>query len=102
VPKFSSFKMAVPPPLHPGVVGPYPVHGTWLPSRLPLGGNRDVFKFVWVITGGPWYPGYRTPTVAHEPSVERVVRVVHSLGGRSGTLMSLQVLLRDSMVRPWG
>jgi hypothetical protein len=29
----------VAPPLQLGVVGPYPVHGTWFPSHLSLEGN---------------------------------------------------------------
>jgi hypothetical protein len=29
---------SVPPPLQPGVVGPYPVEGVWFTSRLPLEG----------------------------------------------------------------
>jgi hypothetical protein len=43
-----------------------------------------------------------TPAVAPEPSVERVAEVIHSMGGRIGTHMSLLVLPQDSVVRPWG
>jgi hypothetical protein len=46
-------------------------------------------------------PGYKTPTVALRPSVERVVGVVHSTGGRIGSDMSLRVPLQDSVVRLW-
>jgi hypothetical protein len=56
----------------------------------------------WTVTSGLWYPGYKTPTVAPEPSVEWVVGAVHSMGGRIGTHMSLRVPPRDSVVRARG
>jgi hypothetical protein len=87
----------VAPPLQPGVVGAYPVYGTWFPSRLLLEGTRPYLDF-FAITGSPWY---KTPTVAPEPSVEQVVGAVHSMGGRIGTRMSLWVSPWDSLVRPY-
>jgi hypothetical protein len=59
-------------------------------------------QICWAITSGSQYLGYKTPTVAIEPSVEHVAEVVHLMGGRIGTHMSLQVPPWDSMVRPWG
>jgi hypothetical protein len=56
----------------------------------------------WAVICGPWYHGYRTPIVAPEPFVERVVGAIHSTGGRIGTHMLLRVPLRDSVVRPCG
>jgi hypothetical protein len=35
----------VAPPLQPGVVGPYPVHGVWFSSRLPLEGTNRIQNF---------------------------------------------------------
>jgi hypothetical protein len=58
------------------------------------GGNRSYLD-LWVITGDPRYSGYKTPTVAPEPSVERVARAVHSIRGRIGTHMILRVSLWD-------
>jgi hypothetical protein len=64
-------------------------------------GNRAVSRFFGAVTSNPWYPGYKTSIVAPEPFVERVAGDVHSIGGRIGTHMSLQVLSRDLVVRPW-
>jgi hypothetical protein len=50
----------------------------------------------------PLYPGYNTTIVAPEPSVERVVGAIHSIGGRIGTLLPLWVPTWDYKVRPWG
>jgi hypothetical protein len=50
--------------------------------------NRSYPEF-WIITGDPWYSGYFTPTVAPEPSVERVARAGLSTVGRIGTYMLL-------------
>jgi hypothetical protein len=47
---------------------------------------------IWAVTGDPRYSGYKTPIVAFEPSVEQVVGAIHSMGGRIGTHMLLQVL----------
>jgi hypothetical protein len=58
-----------------------------------------VSRFVWAIIDDPWY---RTPTVAHKPSVERVAGAVHSMRGRIGIHMLLRVPPRDSVVRLWG
>jgi hypothetical protein len=51
-----------------------------------------VYLDFWAITGDP---GYKTLTVASEPSVEQVVRAVHSTGGTIGTHMILWVPPRD-------
>jgi hypothetical protein len=37
MPRFSSFKLVVP-PLQPGLVGPNPIWGMWFPNDLPLEG----------------------------------------------------------------
>jgi hypothetical protein len=97
----SSFFRLVVSPLQSGVVGPYPVRGMWFPSLLPLE-RTGLYPVFWVITGGLWYPGYKTQTVGPEPSVKRVAVVVHSTEGRIVTHMSLWVPPRDSVVRPWG
>jgi hypothetical protein len=60
-----------------------------------------VFRF-WIVTGDPWYPGYKTLIVAPEPFVERVTGAVHSTGGRIGTHMVLWVPSWDSVIGPWG
>jgi hypothetical protein len=70
-----------------------------LPQPIATGVNMIVSKFVWVITDGPQYPRYRTPIVAPEPSVEWVVRAVHSTGGRISTHMLLWAPQRDSVLR---
>jgi hypothetical protein len=67
-------------------------------QSFAAGGNRSYLEF-WVITGDPWYRGYWTPTVAPEPSIERVDEVGHSTVGRIGTHMLLCVPSRDSVVR---
>jgi hypothetical protein len=59
-------------------------------------------QIFWVVIGGPWYLRYKTPIVAPEPSVERVVRVIRSTGGKIGTHMSLRVPPWVSEVGPWG
>jgi hypothetical protein len=79
------------------VVGSYPVRDAWFPSRVPLEGI--VVSRFWAVIGDPWYPGYKTPTVAPEPSVEWVAGAVHSMGGRIGTHMLQWVPPRDSVVR---
>jgi hypothetical protein len=43
----------------------------------------------WAVTGVPRYPGYKTPKVAPEPFVERMARVIRSMGGRISTHMLL-------------
>jgi hypothetical protein len=55
----------------------------------------------WAVTGDPWYPGYKTLIVAPLPSVERVARVVRSMGGRIGNHKLLLELSHDSVVRTW-
>jgi hypothetical protein len=56
----------------------------------------------WAVISNPRYPRYKTPTVAPEPSIERVTRAVHLTEGRIGTHMLLWVPSRESVVRPWG
>jgi hypothetical protein len=80
-------------------VGPYLIRGIWFPIRLPLEGRIQI---CWPIADDPWYRGYKTQTVAHDPSVEWVVRAVHSMGGKIGTHISLWVPSQNSVVRPWG
>jgi hypothetical protein len=63
-----------------------------VPQSFTAGGNRLYPEF-YVITSDPWYPGYFTMTVAHEPSVERVVGAGHSMVGRIGSHMILWALL---------
>jgi hypothetical protein len=58
-------------PLRLGEVGPYPIWGVWFPSCFLLEGTCH------------------TPTVAPEPSVERVAGAGHSMVGRIGTHMLL-------------
>jgi hypothetical protein len=70
-------------------------------QSFTTGGNQSYPDF-WAITGDLWYPGYKTPTVASNPFIERVAGVIHSIGGRIDTHTLLQVPLQDSMVRPWG
>jgi hypothetical protein len=41
----------------------------------------------WAIIRGPWYPRYKTPTVAPERSVRRVAGAGRLLDGRIGTHM---------------
>jgi hypothetical protein len=45
------------------------------------------------------YLGYITPTVAPEPSVERVAGAEHSMVGETGTHMVLWAILWDLAVR---
>jgi hypothetical protein len=68
-----------------------------VPQSFATSGDWPYLDF-WAITGDPRYPGYKTPTVALEPSVERVVEVIHLMGGRIGTHMILRVPQRNSEV----
>jgi hypothetical protein len=70
------------------VVGPFLGMGCMVLQLFVAGGNRSYPKF-WAVTGGPWYLGYITPTVAPEPFVERVAGAGHSTVGRIGTHMVL-------------
>jgi hypothetical protein len=45
VPGSSPFQLVVP-PLQPGLVGPYPVWGTWFSSHLPLEGTVQYPDFL--------------------------------------------------------
>jgi hypothetical protein len=56
---------------------------------------------LWVITSDPRYPGHKTLTIAFEPSVDRVARVVHSMRGSIGTHMVLNVPSWDLVVKSW-
>jgi hypothetical protein len=42
------------------VVGSYLVQGAWFPSHFAAGRNRSYPNY-WVVTGDPWYLGYKTP-----------------------------------------
>jgi hypothetical protein len=46
-----------------------------VPQPLAAGVNRPYLES-WVVIGGPRFPGYKTPTVVHEPFVERAVKIV--------------------------
>jgi hypothetical protein len=63
-------------------------------------GNR-LYPYLRATTGAPWYPGYKTLTVAPEHFVEWADEVAYSIGGIIGTLMLLRVPSWDSVVRPW-
>jgi hypothetical protein len=52
----------------------------------------------WVVTGNPQYPGYKTPTVAPEPSIKWVAGAGRLMDGRIGTHMILRGLPWDSEV----
>jgi hypothetical protein len=60
--------------------------GCIIPESFAAGENRSYPEFR-VVTGGPRYPGYFTPTEAPEPSVEQAVKDVLSTGGRIGAYM---------------
>jgi hypothetical protein len=79
------------------VVGPYLVRGVWFPNHFAARGNRS-YPDYWEVTGDLRYPGYKTPTVAPEPFVERVAGAGRSKGCRIGTHMILQGVPRDSEV----
>jgi hypothetical protein len=51
----------VAPPLQAGVVESFTGLGCMVLQPYTMGGNRLYPEF-WVVTGGPWYPGYITPT----------------------------------------
>jgi hypothetical protein len=91
----------VAPPLQPEVVGSFPGTTCTVPQPFAAGGNRSYPKF-WGITSGPWYSGYITPTVALEPSVERVAGAGHPMVGGTYTHMVLWALPLDSTERLWG
>jgi hypothetical protein len=93
--------MSVAPLVQPGVVGPSLGMGCMAPQPFATGGNRSYLE-LWAVTGVPWYPGYNTPIVAHELSVELVVRAGHLMVGRIGTHMILWALPWDSAMRLWG
>jgi hypothetical protein len=93
---FSSFKL-VGPPLQPAVVGPYEVHGSWLPSHLPLEGTRlypDLLDHNWQ----PMVPGVQDPDSSRRAFRRVSGWVVHSMGGRISTHILLWALPRDSVV----
>jgi hypothetical protein len=68
-----------------------------VPQLFTAGGNRSYLEF-WIVIGDLRYLRYKTPTVAPEPSVGRVARVVHSMRDIIGTHMILRVPPRDSKV----
>jgi hypothetical protein len=57
----SSFFRLVVPPLHLGVVGRYPIQGTWFPSHLSLEETGPYPEF-WALIGDLWYSGHKTST----------------------------------------
>jgi hypothetical protein len=59
-PRFISFKVGGPSSsaLSGGAISGM---GCMVPQPFATGGSRSYPKF-WAITGGPWYPGYWTPT----------------------------------------
>jgi hypothetical protein len=75
--------------------------GCMVPQPFVDVGNY-LYPDLWVIISGPRYPGYKTLTVAPEPSVERAAKTILSTGGRIGTHMLLWVPSWDSVVRPQG
>jgi hypothetical protein len=74
--------------------------GCLVPQQCVTRGNWSYLDF-WVVTGDLRYPGYKTSTVATEPSIERVVGAVYLTRDRIGTHMLLQVLPWDLVVRLW-
>jgi hypothetical protein len=72
-----------------------------IPQPFTDGGNMSYLEF-WAVTSGPLYPGYKTLTVALEPSIDWAVETILSAGGRIGTHMLLWEPSRDSVVRPRG
>jgi hypothetical protein len=64
--------------------------GCMVPQLFAAGGNWPYLDF-WVITGDPRYLGYKTPTVAPEPFVERLAEAIPAMGGRICTHMILWV-----------
>jgi hypothetical protein len=71
--------------------------GCMVPQPFAAGGNRLYLDF-WAITSDPRYLGYKTLTVAPEPSVKWVAGAIHSMGDRIGTYMILWIQSRDSEV----
>jgi hypothetical protein len=72
--------------------------GCMAPQPFATGGNRSYLEFC-AVTGDPYYLEYFAPTVALEPSVERVARAGHSMMGTTGSHMVLRALPRDSRAR---
>jgi hypothetical protein len=68
-----------------------------VPQPFTAGGKRSYLD-LWVVTGDPRYPGYKTPTIAPKPSIARVAGADHLTGGIIGTNMMLRVSSRDSEV----
>jgi hypothetical protein len=81
--------------------GVFPSTGCMVPQPFAAGGNQLYPEF-WAVTYCLLFPGYITLTIALEPSVERVVRVDHSMVGRTGTHMVLWALPWDSVARLQG
>jgi hypothetical protein len=63
--------------------------------------GNETYPYLWVITGDPRYLGHKTQTIAFEPSIDWVARVVHSMGGSIGTHMVLHVPSWDLVVKSW-
>jgi hypothetical protein len=62
--------------------------GCMVAQSFAVGGN-NLYPEFWAKTGAPWYPRYKTPTVAPEPSIEWVAGANCLTGGRIGTHMVL-------------
>jgi hypothetical protein len=88
----------VTPPLQPRVVGSSPAMGCMVPQSFATGGNWSYPKFLAITSD----PRYFAPTVALEPSVERVAGAGHSMVGRTGSHIVLWALPWDSIVRLQG
>jgi hypothetical protein len=54
-------------------------------SRAILLLEEPTYPGCWAITGDPWYVGYKSPTVALEPSIEWVARAGRLTDGKMGT-----------------
>jgi hypothetical protein len=67
-------------------------------QSFTAGGNR-LYPDLWAVIGDLRYPGYKTLTVALEPSVEQVAGAVPSTGGIIVIHMLLWVPPWNSVVR---
>jgi hypothetical protein len=80
--------MLVAPPLQPKVMGSFPDTGCMVPKPFAAGKSQSYLEFC-AITSDLHYPEYFIPTVALEPSIERVVRADHLTVGRTSSHMVL-------------
>jgi hypothetical protein len=63
------------------------IRGVWAPAVCRRG--KPIVSGILGRNQRPVVPGVMTPTVAPEPSVERVARASHSMEGRIGSHMVL-------------